>query len=445
MSTSTYSADQCPICVPPIIDDQLNDPRLRALLLTNGAILSVESSEWTAKLYELHILQTNLEHAIRTLQSSQNQVENAIYKLNSVTGHQPIRSLPNDALDTIFQFCTLGSHELLDKDSLDAESTPWVLTRVSRRWRAAAFANPRLWAEVFLNVHRRQFSNSSVIKRMEDVFRLSGACFLTIELQGHKTYNEVDNDNEALFRILRSASGRVRTLYVDALPLSTDRIASWVFPHLHYLSLGSTYFAEYDWFGDTPSLKVLEIRDVAISGLSVNWKALSHCHIAESDVTDVLDAFVDSNVQVLRIHELTYEGSGLNTESTLNLPSLTTLLVSGTDWFLVKVVIECIRAPLLHTLKMSVMPSTDGGVLQLPVLRSTDSLTTVFIAYSYITLPVLSADIVAVLTSDMMAQVTELYLGLPYRPMAAAFAEMRQSNHACLPSLKTLYILLWVV
>ncbi|KAF9012955.1 hypothetical protein BDZ89DRAFT_918920, partial [Hymenopellis radicata] len=87
---------------------------------------------------------------LENLLSARQRAESHFEEAKSVL--HPMRSIPNEILVEIFGCCI--SSEIPadeDPDSLDPRASPWLLTRVSRRWRELAIKSPQLWAYLWLD------------------------------------------------------------------------------------------------------------------------------------------------------------------------------------------------------------------------------------------------------------------------------------------------------
>ncbi|KAF9006866.1 hypothetical protein BDZ89DRAFT_926968, partial [Hymenopellis radicata] len=80
-----------------------------------------------------------LENLLSARQQAQSRLEETKLILH------PMRSIPNELLVEIFGHCILKEYDDKAPDSLDPRAAPWLLTRVSRRWRELAVNFPQLW------------------------------------------------------------------------------------------------------------------------------------------------------------------------------------------------------------------------------------------------------------------------------------------------------------
>ncbi|KAJ7663904.1 hypothetical protein DFH06DRAFT_335963 [Mycena polygramma] len=71
----------------------------------------------------------------------------------------PLRRLPLEVLGEIFSWTLPLPKEEWGRDKLDLTDSPWVLTHISRHWRAASISTPSLWSKVA--IHYRETPDPS--------------------------------------------------------------------------------------------------------------------------------------------------------------------------------------------------------------------------------------------------------------------------------------------
>ncbi|KAJ7041914.1 hypothetical protein C8F04DRAFT_888988, partial [Mycena alexandri] len=57
----------------------------------------------------------------------------------------PLRRIPPEIIAEIFSWTMPTLREAVDRQRCSVMDSPWVLTHVSRRWRAVAISSPALW------------------------------------------------------------------------------------------------------------------------------------------------------------------------------------------------------------------------------------------------------------------------------------------------------------
>ncbi|KAF9012948.1 hypothetical protein BDZ89DRAFT_963355, partial [Hymenopellis radicata] len=98
---------------------------------------------WISKIFQARQLLENLLSARQRAESHFEEAKSVLH---------PMRSIPNELLAEIFGHCILKDYnDLEDPDPLDPRTSPWLLTRVSRRWRNLAVSLPQLWTYLFLD------------------------------------------------------------------------------------------------------------------------------------------------------------------------------------------------------------------------------------------------------------------------------------------------------
>ncbi|KAF9012940.1 hypothetical protein BDZ89DRAFT_1223218 [Hymenopellis radicata] len=86
-----------------------------------------------------------LENLLSTRQHAQSRLDDTKFLLH------PMRSISNELLADIFRCCIPKTYRVEDPDVVDPHGAPWLLTRVSRRWRELAINSPQLWTYLLLD------------------------------------------------------------------------------------------------------------------------------------------------------------------------------------------------------------------------------------------------------------------------------------------------------
>ncbi|KAF6763768.1 hypothetical protein DFP72DRAFT_745097, partial [Ephemerocybe angulata] len=88
------------------------------------------------------------ERALNALRTKQARLRRHIAAHEALV--HPIRRIPDELLQEIFQHCLPTRH----MPTLSNRSAPILLTRVSRPWRALAFGTPTLWTSLHIPIPR---------------------------------------------------------------------------------------------------------------------------------------------------------------------------------------------------------------------------------------------------------------------------------------------------
>ncbi|KAJ6543635.1 hypothetical protein DFH09DRAFT_825774, partial [Mycena vulgaris] len=105
-----------------------------AVSKTGGSLDSLETE--ISQLRD-RLVQLEGEHASLSTYHSQN-----------IAILSPVRRLPPEVLCEIFSWTLPPVHEAFEHSKLGVKVSPWVLTHISRRWRAVALSSPSLWSQI---------------------------------------------------------------------------------------------------------------------------------------------------------------------------------------------------------------------------------------------------------------------------------------------------------
>lgn len=73
------------------------------------------------------------------------------YRTRNTAILSPLRRMPTELLGEIFLRSLPSLHDQWKRNRLDIANSPWVLTRISRRWRAVSLSIPSLWSRVAIS------------------------------------------------------------------------------------------------------------------------------------------------------------------------------------------------------------------------------------------------------------------------------------------------------
>ncbi|KAJ6530824.1 hypothetical protein DFH09DRAFT_1284992 [Mycena vulgaris] len=120
----------------------------------------------------------------------------------------PLRRMPPEILGEIFSWTLPSLREGMSRSRQDIADSPWVLTHISSRWRAAALSTPSLWSLVVLEFHE----NSSYSIPMLQT-QIARAHALRINLYG---YESMDPRSQIeIFQCLADRSARWEELFIE--------------------------------------------------------------------------------------------------------------------------------------------------------------------------------------------------------------------------------------
>ncbi|KAJ7498163.1 hypothetical protein B0H11DRAFT_1856728, partial [Mycena galericulata] len=97
----------------------------------------------------------------------------------------PLRRMPPEILVEIFSWTLPSLREALHRNKFTIQGSPWVLTHVSRRWRAVSISTPELWSLVALDYVDGGTHSLAAVKA-----QIERARMLQIHFHG-------DNENES--------------------------------------------------------------------------------------------------------------------------------------------------------------------------------------------------------------------------------------------------------
>ncbi|KAJ7602850.1 hypothetical protein DFH06DRAFT_950140, partial [Mycena polygramma] len=97
-----------------------------------------------------------LNREIERLQERQKELQAERVSLSSYQAQNrtilsPLRRMPPEILGEIFSWTLASIADALERGRYRPTDSPWVLTHVSRSWRAVAVSNPSLWSLVAIS------------------------------------------------------------------------------------------------------------------------------------------------------------------------------------------------------------------------------------------------------------------------------------------------------
>lgn len=180
-----------------------NDPPRESEL----AEIREKAAAHTDRLSTLDTMISELQSALRALKTERKWVSADLTRFNQVL--HPVRRLPEDVLSEIFLACI--SEDILhqdvseDTDSLDVAGAPWVLLRISSRWRSVAISFPRLWSTIILNLDIHQEGANTTGTMFLLGLHLQRSASQNLGILIHSLHPEITSDHYILQVLLPSA------------------------------------------------------------------------------------------------------------------------------------------------------------------------------------------------------------------------------------------------
>ncbi|KAF9032485.1 hypothetical protein BDZ89DRAFT_1063388 [Hymenopellis radicata] len=303
-SNAKYCANcSCILLQPGKETGRLCTARIEELLRQNDPPLdvelpdchkTVEDARATLEDLDAQIFQAQqlLSNLLSARQRAQSHFEDAKSLLH------PMRSIPGDLLAEIFGYC-VGYHGVDDPDALDPRAAPWLLTRVSRRWRELAVNLPQLWIYLWLDFdkHIGCIPDHRCAYRIGLFTERSKGLPMSVYLGG-----DGDLKHYSVLPALEVSIPRWQYLQVD-LPRSTlQRLSGNNFSMLEAIYLH--YDTEDEWHLNLDvfnSACVPVLRSVT-GPITESWQALEHVVFPWSQLTSIppFPAFEAVGLNVLR-------------------------------------------------------------------------------------------------------------------------------------------------
>jgi hypothetical protein len=137
------------------VEDQ-SEIRHRALLDSNEPpvdsdipLIHSVVSETAMHLARLDAKIADLQFQLQALEAERRTTSISLEK--NVAILSPLRRMPPEVLCEIFLWSLPSFNSAVNRVSLDANESPWVLAQISHLWRAIAVSTPRLWSLFAIN------------------------------------------------------------------------------------------------------------------------------------------------------------------------------------------------------------------------------------------------------------------------------------------------------
>lgn len=352
---------KCALCAFNAVELQgALETQFERYLFTNSAPDKAGRSILGASLERAEILGRQLDDFASELQAALQRVKDARNAIESIIlrhkgALHPIRSVPDDVLFGVFEWCTLLATYDMDAPSMVPRNSPWTLACVCCRWRELALSWPSLWSYINirpLSTPLGAASRTKALARLELMIRRSAECDLNIRVSGLYMVSGRPRSDEALVvrgvRALRSTTNRWRTASLkDVRPALIAMFSGIVFERLRELTLEfredvDGVLAPVRLY--TPNLTHVKLAECAIGTVLPSWDSVRvfHCEAASIwhlpvcvGVEELTLAYVDQTaigaanfgpvITLPSVHTLCMSHSFLSLSDLLDLPSINTL------------------------------------------------------------------------------------------------------------------------
>ncbi|KAJ6485510.1 hypothetical protein C8R45DRAFT_996833 [Mycena sanguinolenta] len=138
------------------------------------------------------------------------------YRAESRTILSPLRRMPPELLCEIFGWALASARkaQLKGHAGYCEENSPWVLTHVSRTWRAVSVSTPSLWSTVAINYGTLKRSSSYPLAMIET--HVARAQKLRIYFHGCDPFNRHDSNQIEIFQCLVKHASLWEELHLEA-------------------------------------------------------------------------------------------------------------------------------------------------------------------------------------------------------------------------------------
>ncbi|KAF7345586.1 F-box domain-containing protein [Mycena venus] len=140
-----------PACPPPGTRHDILLNSNEAPLDSDVPVIQSEISNADAHLECLATEIARLHDYAHLNQIEEDHISLSTYRARNKAILSPLRRIPPEVLGEIFSWTIPSLNECWERERFRMADSPWLLTHVSRRWRAAAIANPSLWSFVAIS------------------------------------------------------------------------------------------------------------------------------------------------------------------------------------------------------------------------------------------------------------------------------------------------------
>ncbi|KAF7345524.1 F-box domain-containing protein [Mycena venus] len=187
----------------------------------------------------------SIDSEISKLQERLKQLEEervllSSYRTRNSAILSPLRRMPSEILCEIFSWTLPSIGEALITDHFDQTQSPWLVTRISSRWRAVSLSTPSLWSRIAIDYRQGLKGPSTYSYSLVEV-QIQRAQNLKIHFYGCETADS--GVQIQIFRLLLRHSPRweefslgLTSSLVPLLPAVRDRIHSLKRVFIHWFS-----------------------------------------------------------------------------------------------------------------------------------------------------------------------------------------------------------------
>lgn len=321
----------------------MRDPQLEPYLFTNlgpdklGLSILAASLE-RAEIFggQLDNLASALEVALKRVKDARSAVESSIFRHKGAL--HPIRSIPDDILFSIFEWCTLMATYDRDALSMVPEDAPWTLSRVSHGWRNLVLSSPSLWSTV--NIHPLSFQvgaarRANLLSWLELLLRRSGRSDLHVRVSGtmmDPVTRWPVSDHVLLvtcFQSLRASTSRWRTAELKNVHHGlTSMFTGIVFERLSdltltFMEIHGAVVGPVRWY--TPNVTRVALTEWAVGMVELSWANVRFFHCQAVSIWHLPSCVALEELVITQVDEESIQVANIQTPVVL--PSLHTLSV----------------------------------------------------------------------------------------------------------------------
>ncbi|KAF7345677.1 hypothetical protein MVEN_01587500 [Mycena venus] len=273
----------------------------------------------------------------------------------------PLRKMPSELLSEIFSWTLPSARNSSLRRGFHTRESPWVLTHVSRQWRAVAVSNPSLWSLITITYQAHTNPSSLYPLPMVET-QLARAQKLNLHFFGSETA-----DSSPQLEIFRCLANHVSQWEQLSLQLTSDLFPYWDRP-------GSQANTDaLDCFQTAPSLIDIGIyNEFRMIPISLPVQQLTRYeHDAPWAIHEGILKLAPSLVEAHISIKFDEEPWPPTTLETIDLPSLRRLYITAAK------VVDYIRVPVLDDLVLACRGPDESFIvsaLQSLITRSSCSL-----------------------------------------------------------------------
>ncbi|KAJ6530863.1 hypothetical protein DFH09DRAFT_1285013 [Mycena vulgaris] len=307
-------------------------------------------SKTGARLASLETEISRLRDQLKQLEEEQTLLSR--YRAQNQAILSPLRRTPPEVLAEMFSWTLPSVRDVQERRRFHMTDSPWLLTHISRRWRAVAVSTPSLWSLLVIAWARQSMYPVSIAK-----LQLERARTIKLQFFGRKTRDP--RAQIEMFQYLAEYSPRWEELRItvtsDLLPLLAslhDRLPSLRRLFIQSVDSNGTSGAQIiDCFHNAPSLVDTSIITPSVSVPLPAHQLTRYYLVGTWDMHRTILKFAPNLVQA-RV-DITPEEPLTNASETIDLLHLRRLYVSRTG------VLNYLKAPTLQEIIIYRTPHDD--------------------------------------------------------------------------------------